>query len=272
MAYDNNNSGGASRFPTREKNVLDDPKLSISAPTPGVDKAWAKFTFGWYGNHGHLTVWTNDPEDQTEKNGNGKIAAKLPPQDFAKALMMIDLVSSWPKDKEDKIYMEIKDYSWFGKQRSDDIEVQSVFWVGKNRDGEVWISLVSKDRARPKIQFKFGNTLYNILYHGDGTPFTNEETSSLNAKANVELIRRLTGILAVDGYKHPEKKDQGQGGGQRQGGGYNKGGGNGGGYNRNGNGGGGYNRNGGGNGGGGGNRDSGGSSGYDDAADPDIPF
>jgi hypothetical protein len=195
MAYDNN---GGNRPPARDKNVLDDPRLTLSAPTPGVDKAWAKMNWGFFGNNGHLVVWTNDPEDQTEKNANGKIGVKIPAQDYEKFLSLIDLAIDLPPGEKNG--MDVIDYSYYGRERSEKPEVQATIWVGKNKEGEVWLSLISKDNSRPKIQFKFGKTMYHAFKHGDGQPFSDAETSVLAARAHLRTIRRALDHLFPTTY------------------------------------------------------------------------
>jgi hypothetical protein len=257
MAYDNN---GGNRPPARDKNVLDDPRLTLSAPTPGVDKAWAKMNWGFFGNNGHLVVWTNDPEDQTEKNANGKIGVKIPAQDYEKFLSLIDLAIDLPPGEKNG--MDVIDYSYYGRERSEKPEVQATIWVGKNKEGEVWLSLISKDNSRPKIQFKFGKTMYHAFKHGDGQPFSDAETSVLAARAHLRTIRRALDHLFPTTYVHKEKNADGNKGGNRGGGG-------GGSYNRGG-GGGGNNRSGGGY----GDRRGGNSEPTfaDESGDGDIPF
>jgi hypothetical protein len=245
MAY-NNNGGGNRQFPQREKNVLDDRRLSMSAPTPNVKGKWASWNWGYFGNLARVTIWTNDPEDAG--NNNGKIDVKMPLTDFKKLLECIDWAIEL--DHDDKMCFEYLDYSWFGGKKSEQVEVQATFWVGKT-DGVVWISMLSPKRERPKIQFKFGATMYNQFKKADGSPVDDATMSRIVARANVSMLHDAVTALAVRDYKEKEKKDNqggGQGGGQRNGGGN-------------------Y-------GGGGGSRDSGssgGGGGYDQV-DDDIPF
>ncbi len=216
---------GPARAP-RPKNMLDDKRLGMSAKTPNVDKAWASWAWGYWGNQAHITVWTNDPEDQTEKNGNGRIDVKFPASDMLKLVQLIRRVALLEKD--DKFWMEIKDYTWFGRERSKTVEVIGTIYVGK-KDGVVWISLVSPKRERPKIQFQFGNTMYNILYNGDGQPMSDAEVSVLDALGVAILLEQAIPALGISTYKEPEKKTPP--GGNNNGGGNNNRGGNGGGGN-----------------------------------------
>lgn len=257
MAYDNNRSGGYSGPRNeRPKNVLDDRRIGMSAPSTAKGK-WASLNWGYFGNQARLTIWTNDPDDQQDKrNNNGRIDVKMPAMDFCKFLVLLEMATNFPETGDHKRWMEVKDYSWYGKEKSKEVEVQGTLYVGR-KDGVVWMSLVSKDKGRPRIKFPFGNTMYTAFYNGDGEAMTDAEISLLVAKANLLFLKQTIPTLAVTTYKEPEKKD---GGGQRSGGG-----GGGGNYNR---GGGGGNYDGGGRSGSGNNNETPDSDGYDD----DVPF
>lgn len=252
MAYDNNRS-----FPQRPKNVLDDRRVGMSAPSTAKGK-WASLNWGYFGNQARLTIWTNDPDDQQDKrNNNGKIDVKMPPSDFCKFLVLLEMAINFPDSGDHKHWMEVKDFDWFGGKKSEQVNVQGTLYLGK-KDGVVWMSLVSKDKGRPRIKFPFGNTMYTAFYNGDGEAMTDAQTSMLVAKANLLFLQHCIPTLAVTTYKEPEKKDAGQGGGGNRGG-YGGGGGNRGGGNY----GGGESRSGSGN-----NNDAPDTGGYDD----DIPF
>ena len=215
MAYDNKRS-----FPEREKNMLDDRRIGLSAPTPGVKGKWANLNWGYFGNLARLTCWTNDPEDQKKK-----IDVKMPPLDFCKFLVLLEMAIDLPDTGEDKFWMEVKDYSWYGKERSKEVEIQGTLYVGK-KDGQVWMSLISKDRNQPKIKFPFGNTMYNALYGSNGDALSDAVTSVIVAKANLMLLKQAVPGLAIKEYKEKPKTDGGggNGGGSYGGGGGNRGG------------------------------------------------
>lgn len=215
MAYDNKRP-----FVEREKNMLDDRRIGLSAPTPGVKGKWANLNWGYFGNLARLTCWTNDPEDQKKK-----IDVKMPPLDFCKFLVLLEMAIALPDQGEDKFWMEVKDFSWYGREKSKEVEVQGTLYVGK-KDGQVWMSLLSKDRNQPKIKFPFGNTMYNVLYGSSGEPLSDAVTSVIVAKANLMLLKQAVTGLAVKDYKEkPKTDDAGGGGGNRSGGGGNYGGG-----------------------------------------------
>ena len=117
--------------------------------------------------------------------------------------------------------------------------------LGKDNDGVVWISIIDKNKDRPRIKFFFGEDNFHRFIHGDGTPYTNAETSVLYAQGYVTMLQQMMGHLLCTLWVEPEKKPDNR------------------------NGGGGYNRN---NNNGGGNRNSGGGSNSSSDADDDIPF
>lgn len=231
--------------PERVKNALDNRKLNLSAPTPGVQGAKASLIWGLYANNPRLTVYTNDPNDSGEQNGYGKISANLDGPTFFAFLELLKVAANAPGEFKDKV--ENKNFIFPGGKRSERPVVVSELWAGKDKDGIVWISVTARDR--PKIKFPILSPDFHQFIHGDGTPYEPAETSKLFALGYINLLDKMMAHLMVTLWVEPEKKDFG---GDRGG---NRGGGGGGGYNRGG---------GGGSGGGGG----GGSSGGDD----DIPF
>lgn len=205
MAYDNKRN-----FPERDKNMLDDRRIGLSAPTPGVKGKWANLNWGYFGNLARLTCWTNDPEDEKRK-----IDVKMPVLDFCKFLVLLEMAINLPDTGEDKFWMEVWDYSWFGGKKSEEVKLQGTLYVGK-KDGVVWMSLCSYDKNRPKIKFPFGNTMYNKMFASNGELMADGPLSVLVAKANLMLLKEAVPGLAVVGYK-----DNKSGGGGDSGGGNN---------------------------------------------------
>lgn len=234
----------------RKKNALDNRKLSLSAPVPGVQGKFARLDWGLYTNNPRITVYTNDPND--EQNERGKISANLDtPAMFAFLHQFNQVIEGAPGQK---FKVENKNFTFYGGKRSDRPEVLSELWCGKDEDGTIWISVVdAKKRDRPKIKFKFGTSDWHHFVKGDGTPFSPAEMSAAFAKGYWKILSEMLPHLQVTEYKEPEPRPEG---------GYNRGGQGGGGQRGNyGGGGGGYNR--------GGNQ----GSGSDDSSGGDeIPF
>jgi uncharacterized membrane protein YgcG len=209
--------------PERKKNALDNRKLNLSAPTPGVQGKTASLIWGLYSNNPRITVYTNDPNDQGQDKGYGKISANLDAPTFFGVMGLLHKAvdPATPNEWRDKV--ENMNFTFFGGKRSAAPAVTSELWVGKDKDGIVWISVTAPNR--PKIKFKFGNNDFHHWIHGDGTPFTESEASLLYAKAYVAILQPLMTHLMVTEWVEPEQKQQ-QGNQRAGGGGGNYGGGN----------------------------------------------
>ncbi len=237
--------------PPIKKHVLHNRKLGLSAPCPSAKGKWSSLTVGLVSNNPRFTIYTNDPEDKTDRDGKpvpitGNVDAPI----FFQFLRRAELVAQGPVDVKFKI--ENEGFQWFGKERAKEKSVLSELHFGKDKDGVCWISVTMKDR--PRIQFKFGQNDFHHWYHGDGTPFSPEEVSVDAFLGWAEMFRNLMPVRMDLGYVEPKPRDDN--GGNRGGGGGN--------YNRGGGGGGGGNYN---------NRSSGGGGGGGSASDDDdIPF
>jgi hypothetical protein len=223
--------------PPREKNALDNRKLNLSAPTPGVQGKFASFGWTIYRNNPRITVYTNDPNDQKDY---GKIQAPMDMPVFMMLMNLLNQAIDAPGDYKNKI--DNLNYIFPGGKRSETPVVVSETHVGK-KDGVVYISVTA--RERPRIMFKFHPSDFHKLYHGDGTPYTEGEASVLFARGYVRLMEQLMIHIAAENFVDmslEQNKPGGGGGGQRFGGGggnFGGGGGQGGGsgYNRGGGGG-----------------------------------
>lgn len=206
----------ASNFtpPVRIKNALDNKKLNLSTPTPGVDKKWASLIWGIYANNPRITVYTNDPNDTGESNGYGKISANLDLPVFYSLTMLLSKIIDGPNDQKECI--QNKGYTFFNRKRSDEPAVISSLWLGKDKEGVVWISVTAKNR--PIIKFNFAPSSFHHFVHGDGTPYTAPEISQLFAKGYVRLLEELMSNMAAANYIEPPPRDPPPG---TQNGGYN---------------------------------------------------
>lgn len=217
MAYDNNRSGGGYSGPRNErpKNMLDDFRVSLSAPSTAKGK-WASLKWSYAGNQVGLSMYSNDPSDE-----KGSVRVQMPPTDFCRILVLLEMAINFPETGDHKVWMEYSDYVWFNREKSKDVKLQGTIYVGK-KDGVVWMSLVSYDKNRPRIKFPFGNTMYNALYKSDGTPMSDAETSVIAAKANLMFLQHTIPTVANANYKHREsgaKKDDRGSDDRRSGGG-----------------------------------------------------
>lgn len=238
---DYNNNGGR---PAVKKHVLHNRKLGLSAPCPSAKGKWSSLTVGLVSNNPRFTIYTNDPEDKTDRDGRPvPITGNVDSPVFFQFLERAKRVAEGPADVKFKV--ENWGFAWFGKERAKEKSVLSELHFGKAADGALWISVTMKDR--PRIQFKFGQNDFHHWYHGDGTPFTVEEVSKDAFLGWAKMFEGLMPVRMDLGYVEPKPRDDNKGG--------------------NGGGRGGYN-----NGGGGGGRSGGGGGGGDSFGEEDIPF
>jgi hypothetical protein len=226
----------AGNFTPRKKIALDNPKLKLSAINS--DNKRASLAVGFVSNNPRLVVYTNVVADATERNKGGQILASLDSVSFEVFLGMIEQAIRMKEAWSD--CFETKNYIFPKGQRSERPITQATVYVGRDEDGEIWVSVCSFDKERPRIKFPFGPASDNkgesffTYKHKDGSTFTKGEVSALYARAWVSLIRNLVAHLHITEYKEPEPRDGngggrggyggGNGGGNR--GGYNNGGGN----------------------------------------------
>lgn len=205
-------------LPPRKKIALDNRKLSLFAPCPSAPGKTASLSWRLVSNNPRITVYTNDPADMTEKNGNGLIAAALDaPIFFMLMRLMYNIIDAAPGTKEK---IENKNFIFPGGKRSEKPVVVSEIIVGKDDDGVVFISVVAYDKQRPRIKFELLPSEFHSLYHQNGQQFTKGEASALYARGYIQCLEGLMSHLLVTEWVEPEKKDNGNnrnGGGNRGG-------------------------------------------------------
>lgn len=241
--------------PERVKNALDNRKLNLTAECPSAPGRKSSLIWGAHkGKNGEInpriTVYTNDPNDNGEKNGYGKIMAAMDLPVFYALLQKLKELANMPEGQEKRYKIENKNFIFPGGKRSAEPVMVSETFFGRDKEGNVWISIVDKNKDRPKIKFCFAPPDFHHFVNADGTPLTTAETSRLFALGYVRLLELAVAQISVDKYEDiptPPRDGGGNGGRGNYGGG-----GNGGGYNR----------------GGGAKPDSGGGSDMDD----DLPF
>lgn len=217
----------------RTKIALDNNKLTLSAPSTAPN-ARASLTWMLVKNAPRIVVWTRDPADMTEKNGNGKIQAELDAPVFASILETINSLIDQPPNTRYKL--ENKNHTFFGGKRSDEAVVVSEIWVGKDKEGYVYISVTAP--TRPVIKFRIQPSMYHTWYNATGEKLEPEAVAKVYVKGYVKILRDIYDHLAitefVDLQAEKNARNAGQGGGGKQwGNNNNRSGGNGGGYNNN---------------------------------------
>ena len=200
--------------PQRVKNALDNKKLTMyeACPTTTGKGKFSSLTWGLYSNNPRVTVYTNDPEDNTERNNYGKISANLDMPVFFSFLQKLQAAINAPG--EFKEHVSNLNHTFFGGKRSPEPVEVSELWAGKTADGRVWISVIDKiNKNRPRIQFFFKKAQYHNFIHADGTPLSDAENSVLAAQSMHNLLSQMMPILACMNYVEPPPRDNNRSGG-----------------------------------------------------------
>lgn len=192
-------------LPPRKKIALDNRKLALSAPCPSAPGKFATLTWRLVSNNPRITVYTNDPADMTEKNGNGLIAAALDAPIFFALVSLLYKIIDGPNGVKEKI--ENKNHIFPGGKRSEKPVVVSEIIVGKDDEGVVFISVVAYDKSRPRIKFELIPNEFHCFYHQNGQQFTKAEASDLYARGYMQCLEGLMTHLLVTEWVEPEKKD-----------------------------------------------------------------
>ena len=185
--------------------IFDLDKLTMYAPTPGVEGQRAKLAWGIRMGYPRLTVFTNDPADK--ENQGGIIRAPMDPKTFMAFLdLMRGIIRSSDEAKPRKIDMFTAKYE--NDRPTREKELVSELWYGRNADGIIWISVVAPNR--PKIVFHFTVSEYHAFYKPSGEAFTPAEASSLAASAAIALLDRLMGSLFESDIHDPKPERKGR--------------------------------------------------------------
>lgn len=225
MAYQNNqqrgnygnrgNSGGyGGNRPFTTPYVptaLDDYKLRLSTSPVNGSKGRPALSVTFTGANPRINVYT---EVDGDKN-NGKIQAKMDLYDFYEILEVLDQVAStndevrWVKELKQPSKPEQNEDGTFGKKGPP--EIVATVLVGRDNSGRVFISVLSPDGDRPKIQFFFGDHYYSKLVRKSAPSefIPDREVSTIAARAWVTLYRQLLAVQFITGFKKPEKKEGG---------------------------------------------------------------
>lgn len=192
----------------RVKNALDNRKLNLSTPTPGHVGKYASLIWGLYANNPRITVYTNDPNDQGASKDYGKIMAKLDAPVFFAFLELLTRATEESTPLDWKAKLENKNFIFPGGKRSDAPVVVSELWVGKDKEGMVWISIVDRNKERPRIKFLIGTSDFHRFLNADGTPMDAGETSQMFAKGYIKLLQQMMSTMLCTHWVEPEAKPQ----------------------------------------------------------------
>jgi hypothetical protein len=195
----------------REKNAFDNKKLNLTAPCPTAKGKMSSLVWGLFSNNPRITVYTNDPEDNTASKNYGKISANLDGPTFFAFLDLLYKVVDHEGEYKDKV--DNMNYIFPGGKRSDRPVITSELWVGKDKEGVIWMSVAAPaSQDRPRIKFIFQSSEFHHWIHGDGTPYSAAEASKLYARGYVRMLENMMAQMMVSNYVEPPPRDNTRGG------------------------------------------------------------
>lgn len=186
--------------PVKVKHALNNSKLSLSAPCPGVKGKYAQLTWDLYMNNPRIVVRTNDPSEANPGKNYGRIQAAM---SIPGLFVVIDMIKQAIAATEEwKMKAENSTTPYVDGKRSMEVKPDTDVWVGKDRDGCIYISVISKKEERPIIKFVFGppDQRYEKYFHSNGNPLSKAETSVIYANAYVGMLQHLFGNVIVNSY------------------------------------------------------------------------
>lgn len=225
LQMQNNQGGQNGQFPQRQKTILDDPSLRLTAdPLQGGTGRPTLKVYPNAKNSLRVDIYTNMPNEEN----NGNIRADIPYVDF-QAMCEQLLFLSDPSVPNNTIFAwEAVEFQFFGGKRSETKQLVYTAFVGKDENGRVFFSVRLPKADRSVVQFFFDSALRLQVRCVKGPELTPADISRFAVRAWVNrvnlLINHIIPALWVD--KSKQGGQGGQGGGFKQGGG-NRGGGNG---------------------------------------------
>lgn len=163
--------------------IRDLAKIMMFTDTPGAPGKRSKLTWSERDGAPRITIFTNDPKDQTNK---GVIYAPMNPETFYIFVSLFEQAIKGAPDSKYKIDCLTSARDSAGNLKQDEKALLSEIWFGKDATGVMWISCVSG--SRPKIKFPFKISDYHRIYV-NGTALEEAEASCLQATATINILK-----------------------------------------------------------------------------------
>lgn len=173
--------------------VIEIDRVQMFTTAPGSENERSSLLWQMYnagtgmGWNPRITVWTRVAGDDKKP----PISAPMNVQSMHSLLDVIEEACKAEPGYRVGLTCEGNKYDPVTKDRIPGIHVLSKVLVGKDKDGCVWLSVISEDETRPRIQFKYGLGDYHHFEHKDGTRYTEAEISVVAAKASVRVLRNV---------------------------------------------------------------------------------
>ena len=175
-----------------QPSVVEIDRCQMYTSAPGNESERSSLLWQFYnantgmGWNPRITVWSRVA-------GDDKKPPITAPMNVVSAHSLLDMIEKAcdvePGTRVGALTCEGFKYDQETKQRLPGKVVLSRVLVGKDKDGCVWISVISDDETRPRIQFKYSLGEYHHYEHKDGTRYTEAEMSVVVARATVRVLR-----------------------------------------------------------------------------------
>ena len=179
---------------------IDMMAYSMFAPN-GKQSARARFSWGILGDTVRMTVFTNVPEDTTNR---GMINATLGHVEFTIFIAKFNAIASGPNGASDKIESLIPVRG--DDNKITDQRIMGTLHFGKSDDGMVWIAI--KDEGRPDIRFIFEPNRYTHFFT-NGQLCSPQENSILYAKGRMSSLKTTVDAIVAQQIQNKEPRQQG---------------------------------------------------------------
>lgn len=176
--------------------ILDFTRLQLFTPAPNVQNVRSKLSFGFRDGNARITVFTNDPNDTTNK---GIIYAGFSPEMFDIFLTLFERVIRSPDEIKHSIDCFTTRYE--DNKPTNEKILNAQVWFGKDASKQVWISVTAN--GRPQIKFTFHVSEWHKFYRPDGTEMDAGEGSAIAAMAHLNLLRQIYGNMITHYLQNP---------------------------------------------------------------------
>lgn len=197
------------QFKAREKTFLSDYNLNVPGPVQNGATFPSEFRLAWVASSNSVAIQIETKVRDAKNYGRYEIVAP-----YMSVIGIMECVKMLANDEAKKIAYRIKDYVFFGGQRSDSPKVKATMTVGRDQDGVIFFGLSGKD-IQP-IKFTMALSKYDEVTIDEVDSAA--ATSLLAAKVMYTTFTGLLPVISAIHYKEPEKREPKSGNGGNGGG------------------------------------------------------
>lgn len=184
-------------IPQRQMNALDHRQLKLYAKKPENATGAPTLTFKFVNNIPRINLYTNVESD----NNRGMVSLQLEAPHF---YSFLDAWESVANGKEEKVAIEVKKYTFFKGQRSEERRVIGRLVVGREDNGAVFVGLISNNVT--PVKFIPGGGFEITYRNKDGDEMSQKEVSERVSRGWISNLRNYVAAVADTHYIHKEAK------------------------------------------------------------------